>query len=254
MRIAFNAHDIVVDHNSFAGSTDGEVDITEGANNVTVSYNMMSNNKGPGTSLLSYDAGSVSYHHNLFYGAQDRNPIITATTTRGYSTGPAHSDPVADVRYNIIWNYTIGTYIMSANGSVATANVVANLYWADGSQNNPANVIVRSSFDATARGDAYIAGNLAVHDASGCAYSYNRGPCYNFPTTNSMNNHVEFGAPTINGPAPPNRQGRLDEWTKVKAQAGLINQFPDDANDAAVRGALTIPAMGVFDSLWNLDS
>ena len=253
IRIAFNAHDIVVDHNSFAGSTDGEVDITEGARNVTVSYNMLSNNKGAGASLLSYDAGSVSYHHNIFYGAQDRNPIVTATTTRGYSTGPAHSDPVADVRYNIIWKYGVGTYIMSAQNSVSTANVVSNLYWADSTLNNPSNVIVRSSYDATARGDAYITGNVSVHDSRGCAYAYNSGPCYSFPATNSMNNHVEFGAPIITGPAPNNQQGRLDEWSKVKAQAGVITLFPDDANDAAVRSAITIPAIGMYTNLWNIE-
>ncbi len=250
IQIAYNAHDIVVDHNSLSASGDGEVDITEGAYNVTVSYNILSKNNGPGPSLLTTAASKVSYHHNIYYGGMDRNPILTATHSRYYSSGPDYTGVLADVRYNVIWNYGIGTYLLSSGGVVSQGNVVSNLYKNNGST-NPSDVIIRSTYDSTARADAYIAGNVTVHDPRGCAYSYNSSPCYNFSSTNSQNNHAEFMVPAITGPSVTDQQGRLNEWLTVKNGAGVISKYADDANDLEVRTAIVVPSISIFSAAWN---
>ncbi len=253
IQIAYNTHDIVVDHNSLSASGDGEVDVTEGAYNVTISYNILSKNNGPGPSLLNKGAAKVSYHHNIYYGGQDRNPILTAEHIRAYSVGPDYTGVLADVRYNIIWNYGVGTYLLSSGGVVSQGNVVSNLYKNDG-LTNPSDVIVRSTYDSTARADAYIAGNVAAHDPRGCAYSYNDSipiPCFTFPSTNSQNNHVEFAVPTITGPLVSDQQGRLNEWLAVKNDAGVISRYADDATDIEVRTAIVVPSISIFSSAWS---
>lgn len=248
IRIAFNAHDVVVDHNSFAGSADGEVDVTEGAYNVTVSYNIFGKNKGPGPSLLSYDSSRVSYHHNIYFENVYRNPIVTSSFTRNYSTGPKHTDLVADVRHNIVWGYTLGTYVISAGGSVGTANIVNNLY--SNYDGHPATAVVRDAYDSTTHADAHIGANVAIHDSRGCAYSHSKGSCINVTSTNSQNNHAEFAAPVVSGPSLNDKQGRLNEWLAVKNNAG-VKPFPDDATDSEVRNAIIIPDMNIFTKVWN---
>jgi pectate lyase len=249
IQIAYNAHDIVVDHNSFAASGDGEVDVTEGAYNVTISNNIFSNNNGPGASLLAFDAARVSYHHNLFYGNNARNPKMDASFTRNYSSGPQHTGTLADYRYNIIWNYQIGTYMFSDSSATSQANVVSNLYKSSG-VSNPSNVIVRDSYGSAPQGDAYVQGNITVHDCRGNAYSESHGS-FPYPSTNSMNNHAEFPAPAITGPSPTDQQGRLDEWLAVRNGAGVISKYADDTNDLEVRTAIVVPDLGVFSTAWN---
>jgi pectate lyase len=251
VRIAYNAHDIVVDHNSFYAAGDGEVDVTEGAYNVTVSYNIFSKNNGPGPHLLSYDAGLVSYHHNLYYKQRDRIPEVTGGWGRNYSSGPAHADPQADFRYNIVWDSTLYTTIVSNGGNVATANVVSNLYWDNSGHGG--NIIIRDTYQgSTPRGDAYVAGNVSISDCRGPAYSLNppHNP-YTQTSANGMNNHAEFTAPPITGPSTTDQPGRLAEWTSVKNTAGVISKFADDAIDSEARNAVVIPVISIFSAAWN---
>ena len=256
VRIAYNAHDIVVDHCSVSAPTtggDGAIDVTEGAYNVTISHSVLdysNSSDGPGASLLSYNSSRVSFHHNIFFGSKDRNPILTCNYTQNYSTGSPHTDILADVRYNIVWKYGIGTYILSSGTCIGAANVVANLYKNDGTT-NPADVVVRAAYGSAARANAFVAGNVAVHDPRGCAYSYGNSPCYNFPSTNSQNNHAEFAAPAITGPSASDQQGRLDAWLMVRNNAGVISKYTDDPADAAVRSAITIPDVSIFTKAWS---
>ena len=252
IQIAYNAHDIVVDHNSFSGSGDGEVDATEGAYNVTISNNILSKNRGPGASLLATGASRVSYHHNIFYGNNSRNPKMDASFGRNYSSGPNFTGPIADVRYNIIWDYQIGTYLFSSGGTVNQSNVVSNLYKSSG-VSNPSNVIVRDSYDSTPNGEAYIQGNISIPDCRGSAYSEFHGS-YPYPSTNSMNNHIEFSSPAITGPAVSDQQGRLNEWLAVRNSAGVVAKFSDDLVDTEVRSQVVIPAISVFSQPWNSDA
>ena len=254
IQITRNAHDIVIDHCDVAGSLDGDIDITEGCHNVTISHCLV-NNSGvgsPGCSLLSYDSGHVTYHDNLFYGGDDRNPIITGTYLRAYSAGPQHQDPMADLANNIVWNYGTGIYGRSFDPSVATANIINTLMMYDG-VTNPANTIVRARGDTTvARANMYIKGNVSVHDCRGFAYSYGPDAAYPRATMNDQNNQtVPFTAPPITGPLVTDQAGRLAVWTTVKNGAGIIGSFPDDADAAAARNAVTIPASSIFTQPWN---
>ena len=249
IQIGYNAHDIVIDHNSLAGSGDGEVDVTEGAYNVTISNNILAKNNGSGASLLATGASRVSYHDNIFYGNDARNPKMDASYSRFYSSGPQHTGTLADFRYNITWNYSIGTYMFSDSSATSQANVVSNLYKSSGTS-NPSNVIVRDSYGSAPQGEAYIQGNISVHDCRGNAYSENHGS-FPYPSTNSMNNHAEFPAPAITGPSVTDQQGRLNKWLAVKNGAGVISKYADDAVDAEARSAITIPSISIFSAAWN---
>lgn len=259
-QIAYNAHDIVVDHVSINANGDGAVDVTEGAYNVTVSNSIVSNSIGNGPFLLAFDSDHVSYHHNIMYGNGDRNPIPSAGHVRNYSSGPARTGLLADTRYNLIWQYSIGSYVMSENGAVGTHNVVGNLY-----RNNPihnqSNNIGRSSYDNTTRAHAYVAGNVSVHDLRGTAYNYGGASsgipdsAFTVTSANMQGDQVSpFAAPIITGPSSLTQQSMIDLWTNVKNTAGVINYFPDDSTDAATRAAITIPSVSVYQEVWNLDA
>lgn len=259
IQIGYNAHDVVVDHVTIGGAVgDGAIDITEGAHDITVSYSVLdysSSPGGPGASLVAYDASRISFHHNIFFGAPSSNPELVCDYARAYSKGPPLTGILADVRYNVIWGYGMGTYLLSSTNAAGTcvgqANIVSNLYQSNGST-NPADVIVRSNFDGAPRADAYVAGNAAVHDPRGCAYPYNSGPCFPFEATNSQNNQSSpFAAPAVAGPEATDQAGRLAEWQRVKAGAGVISQYPDDDSASAVRAALAIPSLTIFSQPWN---
>jgi len=259
-QIAYNAHDIVIDHCSIDASGDGAVDITEGAYNVTVSYCIVSNTRGNGPFLLAYDSDHVSYHHNIMYGNYDRNPILTAGHVRHYSSGPQRTGLLGDVRYNVIWQYVIGSYVMSADGAVGSANIVGNIYRNNPSR-NPSNNIGRSSYDTTARAHAYVAENVSVHDLRGTAYNYggesNGIPDSAFVVTSANmqgDQSSPFPAPPITGPSSATQQGMIDLWEHVRATAGVINYFPDDSIDAATRAAISIPTVSVYNEVWNFDA
>ena len=254
IQIFRNAHDIVIDHCDIAGYQDGAIDVTEGSFNITISWCLINHTVpgAPGTSLLNYDVGHISHHHNLLYGSPDRNPIVHGTLTRAYSAGPVHEDPIADISNNIVWNYSIGIYARSFNPSVATANVTNTLMKNDG-VTTPGNTIVRSRGDAIiALANMYIKGNVSIHDCRGTVYSYGPDANYTRATMNDQNNQtVPFTAPPITGPSITDQQGRLNTWTAVKNGAGIIGSFPDDTDAAAARNAVIIPASSIFTQPWN---
>src|SRR5262249_13712231 len=130
LRVWRNAHDVVVDHCSFSGASDGGCDITEGAYNVTFSWNVLAKTAGGGKAqLLKYGASHVSLHHNLYFDNVQRNPQIAAAD-RVYSSGPAPISPLADFRYNVVFNYgSYGFLLRGLDGDVGTANVVSNLFF-----------------------------------------------------------------------------------------------------------------------------
>jgi hypothetical protein len=261
-QIAYNAHDVVVDHCSINGAGDGSVDVTEGAYNVTVSYSIVSNGSGNGPFLIAFDTNRISIHHNIMYNNRDRNPIAGASHNRYYSSGPAYNEdyPLLDSRYNVIWNYVIGSYVMSEKGVIGKANFISNIYKCSGT-NNPSNNIGRSSHDSTSRALAYIAGNVSVHDMRGRAYNYgsgsNRIPDSVFITNkaNDFNSQgtIPFNSPMITGPSLVDSTGHIKEWQNVVNTAGLIGKYTDDLFDAKTRAGITIP-LDVFNYVWNSDA
>ena len=57
--------------------------------------------------------------------------------------------------------------------------------------------------------------------------------------TNDPGNHTEYDVPSVAGPSPFDDQGRLNTWTAVIKQAGVVSHFPDDSEDARVRSGVT---------------
>jgi pectate lyase len=150
-----SAHHIVIDHVSAQKSTDGDIDVTRGASDVTVQWSIIAENDPSHNLLVLVDlqALRVTFHHNLFVKGQSRNPHTGWDGT--LATTPP--DTVADVRNNLIWDFAdYGTLAMN---NVHT-NVVQNFYFSS----------TQSSADRALRvnsgGQAYAQGNFSPNIAN----------------------------------------------------------------------------------------
>ena len=165
LRIAFNAHDIVLDSNSFSGGQDSAVDVTEGAYNVTISNNIFAAESGGGSNdkatLIATGAYRVSYHHNLTVAHLDRNPLIDRDV-QAIASNSANLHPMADVRCNIFWDFTIGTMVYSSTGT-AKVNVVSNLYDTGVGDHPSNNLTLGRNFGTLS--DLYAYRNVSVPDS-----------------------------------------------------------------------------------------
>jgi pectate lyase len=142
IQIAHGAHHVVVQQVSVDGSGDGNVDITEGAHDVTVAWSILSGNHQ--NMLVKYHASRVTLHHNVFVGSDSRNPQV-----RVDDQGGAATDTTVDMRNNVVadfgqygtlvwhgpWVNVVGNYYSRALDALAlhktalafgTANVSAN--------------------------------------------------------------------------------------------------------------------------------
>jgi hypothetical protein len=183
IQIAWGAYNVVVDHVSVSGSSDGNIDITHGAHDVTVSWSIMGNAEK--NQLVKPMAGTditpalerISLHHNLYANSGDRNPRISNGLG---NTGRPAGDITADVRNNVIANWRTG--IASDAECGAKVNFVGNFYSAPTSQLSDKRqaIIVRGRNAAgadyagchTASGDgigalAHVEGNVSGDDLSG---------------------------------------------------------------------------------------
>ena len=118
-QVAYGAYNVVLDHVSAAGSGDGNIDITEGSHDVTVSWSIIAGtNKNM---LVKYNPSRVTLHHNLFVQGQGRNPQVRIDDANGVAT-----DTTADVRNNVMtgWGNGYGTIVWYG----PRANVVNNYY------------------------------------------------------------------------------------------------------------------------------
>ena len=118
-QVAYGAYNVVLDHVSAAGSGDGNIDITEGSHDVTVSWSIIAGtNKNM---LVKYNPARVTLHHNLFVQGQGRNPQVRIDDANGVAT-----DTTADVRNNVVtgWGNGYGTIVWYG----PRANVVNNYY------------------------------------------------------------------------------------------------------------------------------
>src|SRR6266849_10947312 len=98
-----NTYNIVIDHVSIQGASDGSIDVTRGAFDVTIQWSIMAENipNHNFLSLVEYQALRVTFHHNLFVKGQSRNPHSGWDST--LATTPP--DIVTDIRNNLIWNF-----------------------------------------------------------------------------------------------------------------------------------------------------
>jgi hypothetical protein len=161
IQIATGASNILVERVSVAGSADGNLDITEHARDVTVAWSIFAAPIGESkNSLIKYNPSRVTLHHNVFVKGRQRNPQI-----RVDDAGTPASETTADIRNNVIWDWSnYGTIIWYG----PRANVVNNFYGApSGSSNTKKNAIIVCEGDcdggvAASRAWAHVAGNVSA--------------------------------------------------------------------------------------------
>lgn len=142
IQIAYGAYNVVIDHVSVTGSADGNIDITEGSRDITVSWSIIGANGK--NMLVKYNPSRITLHHNLFVASGSRSPQVriddgeTAVAT----------ETTADIRNNVManWNSGYGTLVWHG----PRANVVNNFY-----------STAKDAIAVTAA-RAYVAGNLAL--------------------------------------------------------------------------------------------
>jgi len=151
------AYNIVLDHVSIQGASDGSIDVTRGAFDVTVQWSILAENV-PSHNLLSlvdYQALRVTFHHNLFVKGQSRNPYSGWDNT--LATFPP--DTVTDIRNNLIWDF--GDYgTVSLNNT--QANVVQNFYYST-TQPSAGRAL---RVPLTGGGHVYAQGNYSLNGAN----------------------------------------------------------------------------------------
>ena len=163
IQIATGASNILIEHVSVQGSADGNLDITESSRDVTVAWSVFAAPIGESkNSLIKYNPSRVTLHHNVFVKGRQRNPQI-----RIDDAGTPASDTTADIRNNLIWDWSLyGTIIWYG----PRANVVNNFYAApSGSSTTKRNAIVVCEGDcdggvAASRAWAHVAGNVSADD------------------------------------------------------------------------------------------
>jgi pectate lyase len=230
LRVWRNAHDIVIDHVSVLDSGDGNIDITEGAHNITISWCLMTGSAS-GSTLQSYRAFHVSYHHNLYFGSHRRNPLI-ANSPRSWSTGQEPVPPYADIQFNVLWKYGWG---MSLNSSKTSANIINNLFTNSGVNGN-------SSFIMNRATNGYLEGNIATMNIkTGSQWLTKKA----ITTTNSNSTGIKHLTPKISG------SNRFTEWLRVVNEAGLKTRYPDVKRESEARSWTKVPAKAILNSAWN---
>ena len=114
LRIWRDAHNIVIDHCSFSGAGDGNVDICYDAHDVTLQWCILANTVK--NSLIPEGCYNISLHHNLYTCGDERNPQIDRST-------------FVDMVNNVIhgWAGNYGTRVRNSG----SANIVKNYYMAE---------------------------------------------------------------------------------------------------------------------------
>lgn len=142
--IAFGAYNIIIDHVSVQGSADGNIDITEGSHDVTVSWSILAEPAGTQKNMLiKFNSPRITLHHNIFVHSRQRNPQVSID-----DAGTPATDTTLDMRNNLVWEWGAGYGTMVWHGP--RANVVNNYY----SSSHKAITV------SSAR--AYVQGNLSA--------------------------------------------------------------------------------------------
>jgi pectate lyase len=160
------AYNVVIDHVSVQGSGDGNLDITRaGTRDITISWSLLAEPAGEEkNALLAFQSSRLTFHHNIFVEAQQRNPQVTYDDSSSRTQDPGTT---LDMRNNVIWDWRGGYGTRIRYG--ARANVVNNFYAADGGDAADALIICKGSTsdpdcggDATNLSRAYVSGNQSA--------------------------------------------------------------------------------------------
>lgn len=102
-------YNFVFDHVSISGSGDGDLDITDGAHDITVQWSIFGPGKSTwsGAMLIAYPGTkNISLHHNLYTtygsGVGERNPLVHNATN--FQPNPVDY-LMADFTNNIVWKW-----------------------------------------------------------------------------------------------------------------------------------------------------
>jgi pectate lyase len=207
------AHHIVIDHVSLQKSTDGDIDVTRGAFDVTVQWSIIAENDPSHNLLVLVDlqALRVTFHHNLFVKGQSRNPHTGWDGT--LATTPP--DTVADVRNNLIWDFSaLGTLVMNN----AHTNVVQNFYHRSSTPSD-----ADKALRVNSGGQAHAQGNFSPDIDS-------HGNTPNIDSQGNTGQPFPFSPVDITDPCHAAQD--------IVAQAGVR---PLDAIDQSYLSAITLP-------------
>jgi len=150
-----SAYNIVVDHVSIQGASDGSIDVTRNASDVTIQWSILAENVPSHNFLvlIEYQALRITLHHNLLVKGRSRLPQCGWDPTQD-SVPP---DTVADVRNNLIWNFIdYGTLVRERSRS----NVVGNFYY---SSTEPTAL---RALQVKTGGKVYADGNFSLNGAN----------------------------------------------------------------------------------------
>ncbi len=142
--VAFGSNNIYIEHVSIEGSSDGNLDITEGAHDVTVAWSILAKpDPDQKNMLLTYKPYRLTLHHNLFVSATQRNPNMAYDP----NNHELATDTSMDMRNNLVWGWGGGLGTRIRDG--ARANLVNNYYYAgggSGAKPDKAVIICREGF------------------------------------------------------------------------------------------------------------
>ncbi len=162
INIIRGAYNVVIDHVSIQGSEDGNLDIGTDSRDVTVSWSILAEPRDHQKNMLiKYNPSRISLHHNIFVGAQQRNPQVAID-----NAGTAATDTTLDMRNNLVWDWRGGYGTLIWYG--ARANIVNNFYSSPRSfpKNQKQALIVGAKEDGkenlTAVARVYASGNFSA--------------------------------------------------------------------------------------------
>ena len=146
--VRYGSYNVVIDHCSVTDSVDGNIDITEGAHDITVSWTILGHTRPDWYALTTRGmllnnesqpaATNVSLHHNFWINNYQRSPEV--------STGG-----LVDIRNNVFWDWGARATRFNDGGR---GNVINNVFFKNSSTNEEDAVVLES--DA---GPVYVHGN-----------------------------------------------------------------------------------------------
>ena len=128
------AYNVVVDHVAIHGSGDGNLDITNGSRDVTVSWSIFAEPLSRKSMLIKNNPARITLHHNIFVKGQTRNPQVSID-----QAVTAGSDITLDMWNNLIFDWGAGYGTLIRNR--ARASIVNNFYSSNGGDKEDALII-----------------------------------------------------------------------------------------------------------------